>query len=375
MKKIDISIKGVFSICLIVLCMASYQSSYAGNDFGKSVISGTNATALVRDRIEPSKDIPIKPGQKIAGRVEQRIGKPYTIQRLTKNTYWIETDFYTSTALVGREGVMLIDPLPGHRGRNQLAAVKEITPLPITTVVYSHGQYDHAGGTNIFADAIKHRMWEDDDDDDDENVLKIIATSAAAEEIEKYKRIVVPPNVILPVPHAHFYFERFRISVFTPPAGHSTDNSMILIDREKVLHFADSIWPDKLPFARFFAAQQMISYEETLHQMLDLRWDILNSGHGNIGSREDVQIAIDYVNDIRGAIPMIISGINPGQFIHPSDTENLFAMFDEFRDPVIEMVMDQLRPKWNKYEEFEISGRSHVEILFTEFFLHLARVP
>lgn len=180
--------------------------------------------------IDPSKDIPLIPGQKLRTSETQRIGIPYTIQRLTERAYWVESDFYSSTFLVGDEGVMLIDPLPGDRGRNVLAAIKEVTDFPVTTLVYTHSQYDHIGGAKIFVTEAAEKGVP----------LEIVTTSAAEEEIRRYGNLVpLATKKPLRVPKDSFCFEDQKIVVRTPPSGHSIDNSLILLVDEKVVHSID----------------------------------------------------------------------------------------------------------------------------------------
>lgn len=95
-----------------------------------------------------------------------------------------------------------------------------------------------------------------------------------------------------------------KIKMMAPKgSGHTPDNTMILIPSDRVLHFADMINPDQLPFYNFAGAEHFHGYEEDLQSLLSKplskQWDFINGGHGNIGSKQDVKDLLEYIADIR----------------------------------------------------------------------------
>jgi glyoxylase-like metal-dependent hydrolase (beta-lactamase superfamily II) len=307
--------------------------------------------------IEASKSIALLPGQKLRESNYARTKLPYTLQRLTDNAYWVESQIYQSTFLVGKEGVLVIDPLSYGRGQNVQKAVLEVTSLPVTAIVYSHYHYDHIGDASVFANAAR----------DSGIQLRIIASSACLREIHKYKDKVPLPTEVIGTPRGSFDFEGGRIEMGTPEQGHSTDNSWILIKREEVLHNVDMIHPGQLEFDNFGVGHYIEGYEEALKELLTLPWKILTAGHGNIGAKEDVQFVLDYIADLRVHTQSVMPTVNFAPFVKD---EIMYSWFHGHRDAVASQVVERMRGKWGKYPGFDLVAMTHARTMYWEYYLH-----
>ena len=95
--------------------------------------------------VEPSATEPLAPGAKLGHLFALNATQPYYLQRLTERTYFFGGGFYTTTFYVGDEGVLVFDP-PEGQGEHLLQAIAEVTSLPVTAIVYSHGHADHMIG-------------------------------------------------------------------------------------------------------------------------------------------------------------------------------------------------------------------------------------
>ena len=104
--------------------------------------------------VEPSSKLPLKPGDKIENLFNRNMKQPYVLQRLTDRTYFFQRFFYSTTFYVGDKGVLLFDALEG-RGAQILQAIREVTPLPVTTIVYSHFHVDHVGDGQFWVNEAK----------------------------------------------------------------------------------------------------------------------------------------------------------------------------------------------------------------------------
>jgi glyoxylase-like metal-dependent hydrolase (beta-lactamase superfamily II) len=310
--------------------------------------------------ISPSHKVPLLPGQKIKDTDYERAQRPYTIQQLTRRVYWIESLFYQSTVVIGKQGVMVIDPLSYGRGKQVLRAIRTLTRLPITTLVYSHYHFDHVGDAMVFVQEARRTR----------TPLRIVGTTAGLEEIRKYGTQIPLPTEVLPVPRATFMFEGDVVEIGTPPAGHTPDNSWILLPTEGVIHNVDVIHPGQIEFENFGMAQDLDGYEKGVRELLTLEWKILNAGHGNIGSRADVQLVVDYLTDLRACTRQVIGQIDIRNFIK-QDTM-IYAWFQEIRDTVAMSVVEGMRPGWGHYPGFDLASLSHARAMYWEYFLHSA---
>jgi len=309
------------------------------------------------DLIEASKSIPIVPGQKLKESNYARTRRPYTLQRLTDRAYWVESLIYQSTFLVGKRGVMVIDPLSYGRGANLLKAIREITPLPVTTVVYSHYHYDHIGDANLFAKQAS----------DSGTPLNIVASAACLAEIHKYGDKVPVPTEVVEVPHGTFKFEGETVEMGTPEQGHSNDNSWVLIGREGVLHNVDMIHPGQLEFDNFGVGHYIDGYEKALRELLTLPWRIMTAGHGNIGAKEDVKFVLDYIADLRIHTQDVLPSVDIAPFIKD---EMMYNWFHGHRDAVASEVVDRMRGKWGRYPGFDLVAMTHARTMYWELYLH-----
>ena len=89
--------------------------------------------------------------QKVEGGHLDRFQKPFEIQRLSENVYWVSVSYYNVTVVVGEESVLLIDA-PIARGKRILEAIKTITNKPLSAIVYSHAHSDHVGDAGTILD-------------------------------------------------------------------------------------------------------------------------------------------------------------------------------------------------------------------------------
>ena len=319
----------------------------------------TNARAQETQLIDPSKTVSLVPGQKLNVSNFDRMMRPYTIQRLTDRVYWVEVMGYQSTVLVGETGVLVIDAPRDGRGAGIIQAIRsEITDLPITTLVYSHYHYDHVGDAQAYVEEATRTGTE----------LRIVGTAAAQKQIQRYGNRIPVPTEVISVPRGHFEFEGTVIEMGTPAVGHTTDNSWILLRGDNVVHNVDMLHPGMLVFPNFALAEDLLGYEESLRELLTIDWDILVTGHANIGSREDVQLALDYFDDVRSQVIEAIQGTEFGPFL--TEDRTFFGWFVDYADAVSTKAVDGLRPKWGERAGFDDVAKSHTEKMFWHLYTH-----
>ena len=288
-------------------------------------------------------------GEYIENHGKQYLTQPYVVQRISENAYWVGVKFYAATVLVGDDGVLVIDPLSGGAGEQIIKAVQSITSKPITTLLYSHYHLDHVGDANAF---VRYAQQYNQD-------LKIVASQSTADAIEFYGNKIPMPNVIIKEPQGNFEFSGQTLAFYTPKKnGHSEDNSMILIEDEKVLHFVDMINPTELPYFNFALAQVLPNYEANLTSALELDWDRMVAGHGNIGSREDVKFVQAYIADMYDAVKALSPTVDFSKTAKGAKDGR--EMVGNFELEIAKRVQDKLRAKYGKHYGFESTSQSHI---------------
>ncbi len=331
---------------------------WSGLGAGTPALADSARTIATTELVPPSRDTRLKPGQWIEGTDFERVQRPYTIQRLTDRVYWVEVAGYESTVLVGDQGVMVIDAPCCGRVPAYLTAIRELTHLPVTTLVYYHYHLDHVAGANEYLS----------DAESAGRSLRIVANRTTGAQIEKFGNKIPAPTEIVSVPRGTFEFEERKVVLGTPPTGHTIDNSWILLQEDRVLHSVDLVHPGVLEFMNFGVAEDLDGYEKSVAELLTLEWDFLCAGHSNVGSQDDVQLVLDYVADIRRYTGQAMGTTEFQPFVQ--DGTIFYEWIAGFRDAIIDKVVSLMRPRWGQYIGFDVVIRSHAERMFFETYLH-----
>jgi len=301
--------------------------------------------------VEPSATRAIRPGEKINKLVTLNLTQPYVLQRLTQRTYWFQRQFYGVTFYVGNHGVLLFDAPPG-RGEHILHAIGQVTKLPVTALAYSHFDATHIGDARIFVDAAKRA-----------NVrLRVIASQAMTEKLDFLNSQLPPVTHVVHGPNASFRFEGLKVEWHGfPRAAQTDDHGVWLLVGERVLHATDLINPDQLPFLGFAGNENFHYHEPNLEEVLELDWVFMNGAHGNVGTKEDIDFQLQYIDDLREAVREALQAFPFASFLDPKYGNNHAAFTKAWRDAIAERATDALRPKYGQYYGFEDSTPINAE--------------
>jgi len=310
------------------------------------------------DLVTPSTTDILKAGQRIAGSDYDHMVQPFIIQRLGQKTYWVHSHAYNSTVVIGDKGVMVIDAPRDGRGATILEAIRTLTDKPITTLVYSHYHFDHVGDANTFVADAKRTGTD----------LRIVGTQGTADQIVRYGRKIPVPTEIVATPNGTFDFEGMEITVGTGPNGHSDDSSWILLKEEGILHAVDMLHPTALVFPGFGMAEDMMGYEQGLKDLLAQEWTFLSAGHSNIGTRGDVELVLDYLQNIKMALGKAFPAVQ--MMPHVTKDDVFFTWFMNYKDEIVAHAMETLRPKWAKERAFETVTPANIEKVMWHFYMH-----
>jgi glyoxylase-like metal-dependent hydrolase (beta-lactamase superfamily II) len=243
------------------------------------------------DYVEPSAKAPIKSGTKIEALFTRNMKQPYVLQRLTDRSYFFQRFFYSTTFYVGDEGVLLFDA-PEGRGAQLLQAIREVTPLPVTTIVYSHFHVDHVGDGKFWVDEAQKAGKE----------LRIVASKATADKMTFMNSRLPKPTLVLANLKDSFTFDKLTVEIhrFAKPA-HTDDHSAWLLKEERIAHSPDLLNPDQLPMLGFAVSDTIVYHESNLREVMALDWVHFVGGHGNVGSKADFEFQIGFLHDIAAA--------------------------------------------------------------------------
>lgn len=290
--------------------------------------------------VPASKTANIKPGEKIQDLFKINTEKEYALQKVDGGLYVMFSQFYNVPFYVGTTGVLVFDPAIGS-DEALLKAIKEVTDLPITRIVYSHHHFDHIGGSAPLVEAMRARGVR----------VEVVATRKTAEILSdtgSTRQAPVTRTLDVAAGQTTLDFEGVKLKVveFKYPT-HSLDQAVFLVEPYNVVITPDFVSPDQLPFFRFsYAAANVGSYRENLEALNTLPWSRLIGGHGNFGSKADVNFLIEFIADLdREVAAARASAPEVDPVKYGSDTAIPYI-----QEPyIIKQVRAQLDSKYGRY--------------------------
>ncbi|MCN5238744.1 MBL fold metallo-hydrolase [Escherichia coli] len=327
------------------------SSLISGSVFAQTEISTANSSTVNASYVEPSAEKIISPSDKLNNLFERNMSQPYILQKIGERTYYVQRYFYSTTFYVGDKGVLLFDA-PEGRGKYLLQAIRDVTPLPVTALVYSHYHVDHIGDSPF---------WNDEAKKEGVN-LRIIASKATAEKMQFMNSRLPVATQVLSKKDDQFKFEKQTIELHRfVKAGHTDDHSVWLLKQEKVAHSPDLLNPDQLPMMGFAVSDTLVYHDSNLRQVEMLDWKYFIGGHGNIGSHDDFKFQRQFLNDLRDTTIKVRKEESFGKFINK--TANNHADFARAqREAIIKKVTEVLRPKYGHMYGYDASMPANIEM-------------
>lgn len=293
----------------------------------------------------------ISPSDKLNNLFERNMSQPYILQKIGERTYYVQRYFYSTTFYVGDKGVLLFDA-PEGRGKYLLQAIRDVTPLPVTALVYSHYHVDHIGDSPF---------WNDEAKKEGVN-LRIIASKATAEKMQFMNSRLPVATQVLSKKDDQFKFEKQTIELHRfVKAGHTDDHSVWLLKQEKVAHSPDLLNPDQLPMMGFAVSDTLVYHDSNLRQVEMLDWKYFIGGHGNIGSHDDFKFQRQFLNDLRDTTIKVRKEESFGKFMNKT-TNNHADFARAQREAIIKKVTEVLRPKYGHMYGYDASMPANIEM-------------
>lgn len=327
------------------------SSLISGSVFAQTEISTANSSTVNASYVEPSAEKIISPSDKLNNLFERNMSQPYILQKIGERTYYVQRYFYSTTFYVGDKGGLLFDA-PEGRGKYLLQAIRDVTPLPVTALVYSHYHVDHIGDSPF---------WNDEAKKEGVN-LRIIASKATAEKMQFMNSRLPVATQVLSKKDDQFKFEKQTIELHRfVKAGHTDDHSVWLLKQEKVAHSPDLLNPDQLPMMGFAVSDTLVYHDCNLRQVEMLDWKYFIGGHGNIGSHDDFKFQRQFLNDLRDTTIKVRKEESFGKFMNK--TANNHADFARAqREAIIKKVTEVLRPKYGHMYGYDASMPANIEM-------------
>ncbi|KAK4068687.1 uncharacterized protein Triagg1_7047 [Trichoderma aggressivum f. europaeum] len=285
----------------------------------------------------------------------------YRVQSLGGGAYLLADGIYQSMFFVTPKSVIMVDA-PPTTGENILAAIRSVTHLPISHLVYSHFHADHIGAAYLLAKK---------------------GVTIVAHELTEYE-LTITPDPTRPLPHVTFkgshtlHVDNQTLQLDYHGPVHCPGNLFIYAPKQKILMLIDLVFPGWVPFANLAEAQNVGMFVKAHDLILEYDFKYYIGGHVNrLGDRKDVLIQQEYVQDVynnaRKAIllsnspPNATNPLSVGTLLGPiqaANPNNTWASFAGYVDALTEYCANVTTEKWlGKLGAADVYTSSHCESL------------
>lgn len=255
----------------------------------------------------------------------------YHVGSYGDGAYWVSDGLTNSMFVVSDEGVIIVDAPPSY-AESIPAAVAAVTDQPITHFVYSHYHKDHTGGAAVFGEEVTY--------------------IGHSETVAQLTRI---GDANRPVPTISFD-DKFSLEVGNQTIelaydglNHTPGNIIAYLPEQKVLMLVDVVYPAVVPFARLGIAAHVPGYYGIIETARNYDFVAFQGGHlGRPGSREEFEVAREYVLDLRNsAFAALRTTQPPLPFILPDNpiADPYYAMSSYF-DAASANCAEIVEQKW-----------------------------
>jgi glyoxylase-like metal-dependent hydrolase (beta-lactamase superfamily II) len=224
-----------------------------------------------------------------------------SITKVAGDVYRFQNNFHFSLVVVTNAGVVVVDPISESAAQWLRDNLKTITDKPVTHLVYSHSDLDHASGGKTYSGA------------------QVIAHANAPNSIDG----VVPDKR---------FDDKMTLAVGGKSLeltwlgeGHAKDLIAVVIRPENVEFIVDVASVRGLPF-RDFPHSNVDGWIDQLHKVATLDFDIFAGGHGRIGIKEDADAVRIYMEKMR---KQVLAGLNAGKSVDDMVTT---VTMDDYKD-------------------------------------------
>ncbi len=265
----------------------------------------------------------------------------YSLQEIKPGVYLVSAGGSNSMFLVTQEGVVVVDAPPSI-GDKIFAAVSNVTDMPITHLIYSHAHKDHIGAANLF-----------------ENVT-IIAHNETAKILNERN------DTNRPVPHMNFTKEinlpigNQVLQLIYPGPYHQQGNIFVYLPEQKVLMAVDNVVPGGLLWKHLGVTPDVPALIKSINQITSMDFDVFIGGHGQPGTKQDILVQQEYVNDLRKNAVAALNEVNRTEVIQGINGSS--ATTEAYFNALTQSCADKVDAKWQgKLEGVGVWTDEHCE--------------
>lgn len=256
----------------------------------------------------------------------------YHVGRVERNLFVVTDGTYQAAILLTDDGVVLFDAPPtiGHnlrRAVDEVAKAEGVTNT-VTHFVYSHHHADHAGAANLFADVIRIGHA-----DTRQLLLRDSDATRPAPEVTFQDTYTLTVGG-----------ERVELSYHG--SNHCPDNIFIHFPAHDALMLVDIVNPGWVPIYNLNLTEDVPGFIAAPDKALSYPWKHYIGGHmGRLGSRDDITLHQQYVNDIVDSARAALGSVDPAPYFMKYG-ENAWAGVQGYLDEVTSRTAQPVLAKY-----------------------------
>jgi glyoxylase-like metal-dependent hydrolase (beta-lactamase superfamily II) len=259
----------------------------------------------------------------------------YRVTELGGGAYGITSGLVNTMFLVTKEGVVVVDA-PPDLGANLLTGIEEVTPKPVTHLIYSHAHADHIGSAHLLA----------------RDGLTIVAHELTARFVKEAHDDNRPlPNETFGGTRSELSIDGQRLILEYTGEWHQAGNLFIHLPEQKILTAIDSFTVKNAPFFRLLFSARVPAYFDAMDQMLEYDFETIVSGHMALyGTPEDVQTNREYIRDLRVCAAEALRVVDPREPAAAAGVpdNNRQARLKVWMDAVVARAAELMPASWDK---------------------------
>lgn len=259
----------------------------------------------------------------------------YRVTELGGGAYGITSGLVNTMFLVTKKGVVVVDA-PPDLGEKLQMGIEEVTPKPVTHLIYSHAHADHIGSAHCLA----------------RDGLKVLAHELTARFIkEAHDDNRLPPNETFSGTRSELSIDGVPLILEYTGDWHQAGNLFIHLPEQKILTAIDSFTVKNAPFFRLLFSARVPAYFDAMDQMLEYEFETVVSGHMALfGTPEDVQTNREYIRDLRASAAEAVRMVDLREAAAAADVpdDNRQARLKVWMDAVVASAAELMPASWDK---------------------------
>lgn len=270
--------------------------------------------------------------------------QPLTLQRVADNVWFVQGEAalgspanrnFISNAgfVVTTDGVVVIDALGSPALAEALvAAIRQVTPLPIRHLIVTHYHADHVYGLQVFqalgANVIAHGSGRSYLHSDTAQLRLVASREELAPWVNAQTRLVAADRWLDADTTLTLGGETFHIHHVGP--AHTPEDLVVHAERAGVMFAGDLVFRGRIPFVGQADSQQWIA---SLGRLIDFKPHTIVPGHGPVSDQPqaDLQLTRDYLVHLRQTMADAAANLEPFDEAYARADWSRFAHLPLFR--------------------------------------------